>query len=461
MKKAIITVLGTVGSKYDSKLEKLVLDIDTIKSEYYISSKSKGKKFVNTLPFLIDAYSNEYDIVPIYTNVAKDIQTQVLEKLENLGQYNSIFKEDYKIVNENDFEKVLMQINSILNQYDEIIVDVSHGFRHLPILMTIDLIMQNIKNNKKIDKILFAQEEIKPDKFKKIEGKYKIVDLKDYLDLSNLAFIITNFKDNYTISSNINISNQKYKPLITCMRSFSRDILALSMHNLFHHTLPNLIKEISKIEDDFLLKSDLLDLKEHLTTFVFSNKKQYELYFEASKELMKKDYLLQSVNLLHEAKLTYLKSAIKSKNSFNYSIIQKIEDKIKTNPTKDVNRYKLLSDLQYIYCNTNIKKLNIIDSDDAIKIKNSLIENRQFIRFLFDDLRNSLAHANSEEERDDVKADVARSVQQFEQMCMKNNILDLKKNRNYQITTENRQEKSNKKSKTKKVPTNKHGFKIE
>jgi CRISPR-associated DxTHG motif protein len=389
------------------------------------------------------------------------IQIQVLEKLENLGQYNSIFKEDYKIVNENDFEKVLMQINSILNQYDEIIVDVSHGFRHLPILMTIDLIMQNIKNNKKIDKILFAQEEIKPDKFKKIEGKYKIVDLKDYLDLSNLAFIITNFKDNYTISSNINISNQKYKPLITCMRSFSRDILALSMHNLFHHTLPNLIKEISKIEDDFLLKSDLLDLKEHLTTFVFSNKKQYELYFEASKELMKKDYLLQSVNLLHEAKLTYLKSAIKSKNSFNYSIIQKIEDKIKTNPTKDVNRYKLLSDLQYIYCNTNIKKLNIIDSDDAIKIKNSLIENRQFIRFLFDDLRNSLAHANSEEERDDVKADVARSVQQFEQMCMKNNILDLKKNRNYQITTENRQEKSNKKSKTKKVPTNKHGFKIE
>jgi hypothetical protein len=70
MKKAIITVLGTVGSKYDSKLEKLVLDIDTIKSEYYISSKSKGKKFVNTLPFLIDAYSNEYDIVPIYTNTS-------------------------------------------------------------------------------------------------------------------------------------------------------------------------------------------------------------------------------------------------------------------------------------------------------------------------------------------------------------------------------------------------------
>jgi CRISPR-associated DxTHG motif protein len=428
MKKAVITILGTIGSRFDSQKKELVLDDKSIVSEYYSDTVKSivSNKNINTLPLLIDNYKEKYDIIPISTSVAKDIQIGVLEKLENKTYDINIFKDDYLIQDENNFNDILSQIDTIINQYDTVIVDVSHGFRHLPILIIIDLIMQNIKNSKKIEHILFAQEEIKPDKSENIEGQYKIIDLKDYLDLSNLSFIITNFKDNYTISSNINISNHKYKRLIQCMRSFSRDILALSMHNLLTNTIDELIKEIDTVKDNFILKDDLIQLKEHLQVFKFNGQKKYVLYFNIAKDLMQKDYLLQSVNLVHEAKLIYLKSAIKSQNDFNYQLIEKLENQIKKNPTKKLNTYKLLADCQYIYTD-NRNKVNIFNPDGVSRIKNSIGKtNSKFVEFLFDDLRNSLSHANSLEERDNVKGDVAKNIQKFEQLCIEQNILNLK-----------------------------------
>lgn len=424
MRKAVITILGTIGSTFDKKVKKLVLDKQSIKSNYYsknIKSMLKDTQYTNTLPLILNTYAKEYEIIPIFTQIAKEIQKEVLSKLENMRNSQEIFKDEYLIKDENNFKDILDQIDTILNQYDKVIIDISHGFRHLPILMTIDLIMQHIKDNQKIERILFAQEEIKPDKFAKRKGRYEIVDLRDYLDLANLSFIITNFKDNYTISSNIKISNAKYRELIHAMREFSRDILALSMQHFFYTSLPNLKKAIADTENDFILKNDLKKLEEHLKVFHLDDKKKYQVYFSMAKELMSKEYLLQSINLVHEAKLLYLKSAFKSKNLFNYELIEAIE-------RKKGKTYTLLSECKYIYTSKKIApdRVKEIQIQNANKLKSSLEYNHKFAQFVRDDLRNSLAHADSEQERENVKNEIAKNIQQFEQLCIESNILGVK-----------------------------------
>lgn len=424
MRKAVITILGTIGSTFDKKVKKLVLDKQSIKSNYYsknIKSMLKDTQYTNTLPLILNTYAKEYEIIPIFTQIAKEIQKEVLSKLENMRNSQEIFKDEYLIKDENNFKDILAQIDTILNQYDKVIIDISHGFRHLPILMTIDLIMQHIKDNQKIERILFAQEEIKPDKFAKRKGRYEIVDLRDYLDLANLSFIITNFKDNYTISSNIKISNAKYRELIHAMREFSRDILALSMQHFFYTSLPNLKKAIADTENDFILKNDLKKLEEHLKVFDLDDKKKYQVYFSMAKELMSKEYLLQSINLVHEAKLLYLKSAFKSKNLFNYELIEAIE-------RKKGKTYTLLSECKYIYTSKKIdsKRVAEIQIQNVNKLKSSLEYNHKFAQFVHDDLRNSLAHADSEQERENVKNEIAKNIQQFEQLCIESNILGVK-----------------------------------
>ena len=161
--KAVITILGMVGGS----------DIHQ-KAVYYFEDKKEDKKeYFNTLPLLIDTYSNEYKIVPFYTKEAKSVNEKVLEK-SNLEFKD--FDKKYFIEDDKDFIKLFNIINSAVDEYSELIIDVSHGFRHFPILMIVDLIIQNFKDTSKIKKILFAKEITQ---FK----EYEIIDLKEYLDL--------------------------------------------------------------------------------------------------------------------------------------------------------------------------------------------------------------------------------------------------------------------------------------
>lgn len=432
MKKAVITILGTIGSKFDPKLNRLVLDRDSVKSIYNSKNIStmQNRKHINTLGLLIESYNSDYEIIPIFTEVARDIQRDVLKELEDIKSFENIFKDEYKIEDENEFQTILTQIDSIVNRYDKIIVDISHGFRHLPILMTIDLIMQNIKSNRKIERILFAQEIVKPDKFKKIEGRYEIVDLKDYLDLTNLSFIITNFKDNYTISSKIKVTNAKYQPLIRVLNEFSRDIMALSLENIYVNSYENLIIEIEKIENDFILKSDLINLKEHLVEHFgnYGDRKRYENYLKLSKDFNQKNYLLQAITVLNEAKVFYLKSAIKSKSGTIQNYIEEIESRIEKSHSDKISYYHLNKELRDIYIIKNYRpKQNYLIQDSAVisKIKQTIGFNLKFKEFLFSDLRNKLAHANSKGEIDNVKAKISNEINKLENY-IRDNILGVK-----------------------------------
>ena len=245
MKKAVITILGTITCCDKdgnwNKNNKAIYEVDD-----RVSLSLKNKFYTNMLPILIEKYYKEYDIVPIFTNEAKEKQCKVLrecEDIENVDEViEKIFKNGIELKDENDFKLILELIDKKISEYDEVIVDITHGFRHLPILMTIDLIITSLKNKSKVKNIFFAQE---IEKFK----KYKIIDLKEYLELSNIAFLINTFRANYTVSNHIEVSKEEYINLRNLMKQFSNNLMALSIDYLLDYVTPNLINSLNSLSN--------------------------------------------------------------------------------------------------------------------------------------------------------------------------------------------------------------------
>jgi len=152
MKKAVITILGTAGTSYDKNTKKYKLKSPESPANYIF--EGKDNLYYNTLPLLIDKYSKEYEIISLFTPKAKQAQEEVLKEYKNI---NYDFNPEWQI-DVNDFDSLFNKMDTIISKYDKVIIDVSHGFRHLPILMVIDIIIHNIVDINKVEQILFAKE---------------------------------------------------------------------------------------------------------------------------------------------------------------------------------------------------------------------------------------------------------------------------------------------------------------
>ena len=151
MSKAVITILGLTSEQKEKDRAEY-----TLSKELKKNLTIKDKKYTNMFPLLIDNFKEDYEILPIFTELSFEKQIKVLES-EKLNFKE--FKEDFKIEDEKDFSEIFYIINDALSSnYDEFIVDLTHGFRHLPILAIVNLIIHDIKDSTKIKHILFAKE---------------------------------------------------------------------------------------------------------------------------------------------------------------------------------------------------------------------------------------------------------------------------------------------------------------
>lgn len=191
MKKAVITILGIQGGFVGSDKKAKFSNFEN-RANYYFENlgESSKKPYFNTLPLLIEKYSSSHRIVPICTDDAKIFNEAVLR--DGYQNLELTFDDRYLIRDEKDFKSTFKLINDAVSEFDEIIVDVSHGFRHLPILMIVDLVIQNFQNSEKVKNIFFAKEIIKHERDS--EGLYEIIDLKEYLELANISFLLTSFE---------------------------------------------------------------------------------------------------------------------------------------------------------------------------------------------------------------------------------------------------------------------------
>ncbi len=168
--KAVITILGKTQEKAERATYTFSNDL---KSKIYCCKT--GEKFINMLPLLIDLFSNtDYKIIPISTIEAKESQERVL--LSELGENGKAYLEDTIIIDENNYDRIFQTINEVISKHDEVIIDITHGFRHLPILTMGAIFTQLLEGHNKIQHILFAKE------IKRLE-KYEIIDLLEYLKI--------------------------------------------------------------------------------------------------------------------------------------------------------------------------------------------------------------------------------------------------------------------------------------
>ncbi len=386
-KTVIITILGTLNKENALYVKNRELDLEL-----------KEGMYKNMFPLLCESFGLEANIkiIPIFTRESNLIQSEVVPSFD-------IEKEGY-LIDEENFDDIFNTINTLIADEDEadFIIDITHGFRHLPILATVSMIINNFQNSSKIAHILFAKE---IEKFK----KYEIIDLKNYLEIANISFVLNTFDDNYTVATHI--QSRKYNSLIVALNEFSNDIMALNLSNLNDSSLPNLVRELDKIEDKSI-KNMACELKEELSKDFSFESKRYLTFYKIAKNLYEKNYILLSLSLLYESIRIYLKTAIKQDY---HAIIEKLEKYYEDDLYKLGDFVKNLEKKPY-------KKLKESEQDVISEIEYKKLQERFPHRMptpaLMKEImntRNDLSHANSKEKFSAIKKKTYELITRYNQ----------------------------------------------
>lgn len=402
-KTAVITILGIQGQKENIKIEGC--------ARYYFAGESadKSQEFLNMLPLLADKFGAE-NIVPIYTAAAREFNKAIMKHYTNF-QIN--FNDSYEITDEKNFEALFEIFERVIDDLvksgvGRIVFDVTHGFRHLPLLALVDLLIQNFSNVSQIDQILFAKE-IEKSKL------YEIIDLRQYLDIANIAFVITAFSQNYTLAQHI--KTKKFESLVNVLNDFSNNMLSLNIEKL-ESSHGELIKELDRI-DDVALISRAKNLKEKLNKICDWNDSKYIIRYKLAKDMLEKGYLLQSLVLLFESVNSYivgvfkeniydvykkiLEESSKNKKRKNYKISNFFVQALKSRKEKDdvfkkntmKNFRKPNNEFEFELKPSDIAKIKSV-ANDKTKFKN--VDELAKYHEALSNLRNDFAHGNSSEE---------------------------------------------------------------
>ncbi|WP_107849596.1 CRISPR-associated DxTHG motif protein [Campylobacter concisus] len=412
-KTAVITILGIQGQKDNIKTKGC--------AKYYFAGESpdNSQEFFNTLPLLADKFGAE-NIVPIYTADAREFNEEVIAHYVN---FRINFNDSYKITDEKNFEAIFEIFERAVDDLvkcgvGKIVFDVTHGFRHLPLLALVDLLIQNFSNVSQIDQILFAKE-IEKSKL------YEIIDLRQYLDIANIAFVITAFSQNYTLAQHI--KTKKFEPLVNALNDFSNNILSLNIAKL-KSSHGELIKELDRI-DDIALISRAKNLKDGLSKICDWSDSAYVFRYKLAKDMFEKGYLLQSLVLLFESVNSYivgvfernipvvfkkiLDECSKKKERRNYKIsnffVQAL--KVRADASNDDFAYSTKRNLKYLdLTNSDIDNIRSVIKTEFGSGGELLEYHEELYK-----LRNDFAHGNiSEEEFSHIKQEIKKLFDKYQ-----------------------------------------------
>jgi CRISPR-associated DxTHG motif protein len=429
MKKAVITILGMIKPPQDNQQKAKYYFSDDLKDIFTL----KKEKYTNMLPLIIDNFQEYGDIKSVYTNMSRDTQEKVL-KYENINyniEENGLFVSEYVQDKESDYSYFLQKFNELIEKYDKVIIDVSHGFRHLPILATVNLIMQNIKDPKKIEYILFAKE---IEQYK----NYEIIDLKEYLSLANLSYLLSTFNQNYTVSSNIKFKNPLYRKIAKELSEFSHHFLSNSLKTLIDGDLiDDIISNLQKLQKEGSVtnfKHYIEDIVEHLQEIKeLKSAKEWEKLHKISKIMDKRGYQLNAITLLFESLGFYCLESLskidivgkRAKEYYDFIENKRPPQHIYSTYTM-TNQIRTLIKVQDKF-NINDERLFVNDN----RLKETIIEYLDDVQYIhkfqklikdLEALRNNLAHGNSSDEVNDAKKTYNSFLNRFEDLVIKKDI---------------------------------------
>ena len=423
-KKAVITLLGMLSHSKpiyistDGEVNRVFQDIPKKDRAIYKFSEELNKfnsvlvkkQYINTLPMLIDIFEDR-EIIPIATQKAKNIQKKSLEflNIDNRCLNNTV------IIDESNYEVIFQQISELLQreEYENFIIDLTHGFRHLPILMMINLIIASIRDIDKIEHIFFAKEIVNGE-------EYEIIDLLEYIGLSKLSFVLENFNTNYTIGNKLIFKNEKYQEVADSLRIISGHILANSMKRLLDGDKSLIEETIEKLiqlqKDDKKVASFSSFLKkiiEHLEEIQsLKNEKDYIRLFKFSEIMKEREYLLNSITLLNESMGLYCAKKIADISSDTKRNIENYKNSSDFDFYKFSHKSKILVEKENNFTGTYLTR-NINKSEIVSELQRQDNEELKSLITEIGNLRNNLAHGNSSDEIDNVKLTITSLIKRY------------------------------------------------
>ncbi|MCV3405149.1 CRISPR-associated protein [Campylobacter lari] len=357
-----------------------------------------NNKYFNTTQLLLEHFHSKATFSFIGTKESIQKQHELLKEYN----YSINILEYSKKINEHEPSLIFNTILEIIKEHqnDYIILDITHGFRTLPLIASFGSIFGKINYTNKI-KIIFAQENIK--------GKqYDFISLDRYLDISVLAVSLDTFSKTLNL-----IKNHYTDDLILALESFSHSLHANAFKKLFKENLIEAKKQINiaKANEFYQPLNNILCEIENILNYFESikDKKEYEKYFYIAKIMFEKNYYLASTTYIFEGLSKYILEHFKE-----LKILRKNQENSYDN-SQAINNFILNNNANnkiFIYCKAKFYKNKYKAEFDTIYKLLTDIKN----------LRNNLAHISQELE-DNIKQNLSKIIKDFKTHIIDNKIL--------------------------------------
>lgn len=386
----IISILGIAGAKFDHEkcLPKKENGKILYSKAFYNASvlNKNSNSYCNSTHFLLENFDDKF--VFIGTKCAIKFQKEILHKY--ILDKDIIFKE----VEDNSLDDIFEEVFELLENYENIILDITHGFRHQPIMAIFASTLSQFLNRKDL-KIIFAKEEEK-------NKKYSYIYLDEYIEITQLSLLLTGFIRtlNFIGVKNLTLINSQV------FENFSEALLSNDIKGVekYYKKLDKELWRLKKREDLKHLEN-LLDMiyKELSILRNFEHFDIYLKYFILSKMTIEKNYLIVSI--------TYIFESLREYCSFRFE-----------NITKNIrfrNSYEKNTEVMDTVCNI---KRNRKENKIQKKFKYIYEKNRsQFKRVAkvykeVKDIRNELAHINRDKSFNDIKNQIKDIIVQIENL---------------------------------------------
>jgi len=385
----IISILGTAGRDFKTK-EKVSFFYDCMCLE------KKSGEFCNSLDMLLEHYPDEEGYF-IGTKVAIEFQKELLKF--DKKRHHFITVEDDSL--DDIFEKILELLNK---EQGQTILDITHGFRHQPIMAIFASTLSQFLERKDL-KIIYAKE-------KERLKSYEYIYLNEYIEITQISLLLTGFIRtlNFIPVSNMKLLNNQV------FEDFSKSLLSNDLRGVERNHL--------------LLKEELLQLKENKELKHISNLiekvdselkplemlpffEPYQKYILLAKMTMEKNYLIVA--------LAYIFESLRGYCSYRFeSLCVTIE--FKDDYAKNTAVMNTIMNFRQAKFGTEIlKKYEGIYQ----KNKNEFKE----VRKLYEKIRkrrNALAHINTTSNFEDIKEDLRVIIMRVEALFSKKLLSDIK-----------------------------------
>jgi len=378
----IISILGTTGAKKDN-ITCLPLDMENSTKAFYNADilKKKSDNYYNSTHFLLESFEDSF--ILIGTKCAITFQQALLKKsLKNK-------KVEFKEISDNDLNEVFEVIFKITqNTVEEILLDITHGFRHQPIMAIFASSLSKFLDNTNTQ-IIFAKE---IESFK----RYECVYLDEYLEITHISMLLSGFIRtlNFIPIKNLHLINTRaFENFSKAL--FSNDIVGVRKY------YKKLIHELGKIENHKELQ--------YLKPLIYKVQTTLRPLEDLEKEEMFYQYLtLSKITLEKNSLIVALAYSFESLREY---CAKRFEPLLKQKNISFKNSYELNTAVMDTLSNFKRgRKENFIQKKlPQLFSKNSSSFHR--ISKVYEELRklrNDLAHINKEKEFEDIKRDIKK-----------------------------------------------------